>query len=181
MSIVTLEEAKKQLKILDDDTAADEELQAYVDAITTVVEEYKHEVIEPREVREDLEVRACRRFRLWNVPVLSLTSVTSVVGSMTWDVSTMRPNPDTGLVRVLSGPPVSGLVEVVFQAGYSPIPDRYKRGALVIIQHVWETQRGKAGPVRGGVVGPEELHSKFFYSVPRKALEWLGAPRPVVG
>ncbi|MEU2340063.1 hypothetical protein ABZ608_42160 [Streptomyces sp. NPDC013172] len=181
MSIVTLAEAKAQLKIADDDTSADEWLQDYVDSITGVVEEYKHEVIELREIREDLDLRHAHRFRLWNAPVVSLTSVTAVVGSMTWDVSKMRLDKDTGLVRVLSGPPVSGLVEAVYMAGYETVPGRYKRGALVILQHAWETQRGKGGPVRGGVIGPEEVHPKFYYAIPRKALEWLGAPRPVVG
>lgn len=181
MSIVTLAEAKKQLRIDPSDTSDDDELQNYVDAITGVVEEYKHEVIEQRQVKEDLELCGRRRFRLWNVPVISLVSVATVDGSTTWDVANMRPDTSTGLVRVLSGPPVSGLVEVAYMAGYATVPDRYKRGALVILQHTWETQRGKGGPVRGGVIGPEEVHPRFFYSIPRKALEWLGAPRPVVG
>ncbi|MEU0041319.1 hypothetical protein [Streptomyces sp. NPDC006333] len=181
MAIVTLAEARKQLNLADDDTDADEELQDYVDAITTVVEDYKHEIIEQRQVSEDLELRSCRRFRLWNVPVASLVSLAAVDGSMTWDVSKMRVDTETGLVRVLSGPPVSGLVEAVTLSGYSPVPGRYKRGALVIIQHVWETQRGKGGPVRGGVIGPDDAHARNFYSIPHKALEWLGAPRPVVG
>ncbi|MGW4876543.1 head-tail connector protein [Streptomyces sp. NPDC004262] len=181
MSIVTLAEAKKQLRIAEDDTSDDDELQGYVDAITGVVEDHKKEIIEPREIREDLDLCGRRRFRLWKVPVISLVSIATFDGSVTWDVANMRPDPETGLVRVLSGTPPSGGVEVVYQAGYTTIPDRYKRGALVILQHTWETQRGKGGPVRGGVIGPEEIHSKFFFSIPRKALEWLGAPRPVVG
>lgn len=179
MPIVTLAEAKAQLKITD--TNDDMELQAYVDSITSVVEDYKREVIERRQVSEDLELRHARRFRLWNAPIVSLTSLQTVDGAVTWDVSAMRLSTDTGLVRVLSGPPVSGLVEAVYVAGYTTIPDRYKRGALVILQHAWETQRGSGGPVRGGVIGPEEVHPRFYYSIPRKALEWLGAPRPVVG
>lgn len=181
MSIVTLAEAKNQLRIDPADTSDDAELQNYVDAITGVVEDYKKEIIEQREVREDLELCGRRRFRLWSVPVISLVSIATFDGATTWDVANMRVNADTGLVRVLSGPPVSGLVEAVYTAGYETVPDRYKRGALVILQHTWETQRGKGGPVRGGVIGPEEVHPRFFYSVPRKALEWLGAPRPVVG
>lgn len=181
MAIVTLAEAKRQLRIDPDDTGDDDELQGYVDAITGVVEDYKKEIIEAREVREDLTPCGRRRFRLWNVPVISLVSLATFDGSTTWDVSNMRVSTDTGLVSVLSGPPVSGNVEAVYMAGYATVPDRYKRGALVILQHTWETQRGKGGPVRGGVIGPEEVHPRFFYSIPRKALEWLGAPRPVVG
>ncbi|RPE44161.1 hypothetical protein EDD90_7391 [Streptomyces sp. Ag109_O5-1] len=181
MSIVTLAEAKKQLRIDVSDTSDDDELQEYVDAITGVVEDYKKEIIEARQISQDLDLCGRRRFRLWRVPVISLVSIATFDGSTTWDVANMRTDPETGLVRVLSGPPVSGAVEVVYQAGYTTVPNRYKRGALVILQHNWETQRGKGGPVRGGVIGPEEVHPRFFYSIPRKALEWLGAPRPVVG
>jgi hypothetical protein len=181
MSIVTLAEAKAQLRIDPADTADDAELQAYVDAITSVVEEYKHEIVEQRRISEDLDLCDRRRFRLWSAPVVSLVSVASVDGSTTWDVSNMRLDTSSGLVRVLSGPAVSGLVEAVYLAGYATVPERYKRGALVILQHAWETQRGSSGPVRGGVIGAEEIHPRFYYSIPRKALEWLGAPRPVVG
>jgi hypothetical protein len=52
---------------------------------------------------------------------------------------------------------------------------------LVTLQHNWETRRG-VGSRPTGVVGPEEHYDpRFSYSIPRKALEWLGAPRPVVG
>ncbi|BBA99274.1 hypothetical protein RVR_5821 [Actinacidiphila reveromycinica] len=187
MSIVTLDDAKKQINIPADATEFDDEVQAYCDGITAVIEDYKREVIEPRTIREDIEHagRSGRCFRLWSVPVISLTSLTSVTGSTVWDVSptVLRVNSNTGLVRVLSGPAVRGLAEAVYQAGYQTIPDNYRRGALVALQHNWETRRGAAGGgVRNGVVGPEEVYDpRWSYSIPRKALEWLGAPRPVVG
>lgn len=183
MSIVTLEEAKTQLQILPSDTSRDDEVQAYCDGITAVVEDYMHEVIEQRTISEDVDTfhRFGRRFRLWSVPVISLTSVTSLVSEgLTWDVSAMRLDP-SGLVRVMSGPPIRGPVEVVYEAGYVDVPVHYKRGALVILQHNWETRRG-VGAVRSAVVGAEEMHNPhWMYSIPRKALEWLGSPRVVVG
>ncbi|BBB01071.1 hypothetical protein RVR_8314 [Actinacidiphila reveromycinica] len=183
MSIVTLAEAKQQLRIADTDTSCDDEVQAYCDGITAVVEDYMHEVVEPRTVVEDVDGHRHfgRRFRLWSVPLISLTSVKSVYTEYEWDVSLMRPDPQTGLVRVLSGPPVRGLVEVTYQAGYEDVPVNYKRGALVVLQHNWETRRG-VGALRSSVVGPEEIHNPhWMYSIPRKALEWLGSPRVVVG
>lgn len=184
MSIVTMAEAKRQLRIPPDSTGDDEEIQAYCDGITAVIEDYKREVIEQRTVHEDVEhyTRFGRRFRLWSVPVISITSVTAVIGGQTWDVSNLRLNGDTGLVRVLAGPPLRGLAEVVTQAGYTVVPEHYKRGALVVLQHNWEVQRG-VGAARSSVVGAEEhrYDPRYAYAIPRKALEWLGAPRPVVG
>lgn len=179
MPIVTLAEAKQQLRIPADNTDSDDELTAYVNGIGRVVENYLHEVVEQRTVTEDVEASG-RSFRLWNRPVLSLTSVAAAVSGASWDVTQMRVS-DSGLVRVLSGPPVTGLVTVTFEAGYAEVPENYKRGALVALQHVWETRRGM-GTVAMGVVGGEEQYDpRFSYSIPRKALEWLGAPNPVVG
>lgn len=183
MSIVTLAEAKAQLKIDPSDTRDDAEIQSYCDGITGAIERYKHEVIVQRTVHEDVERFRFggRRFRLWSVPVISITSVTAVVGGTTWDTQNLRLNGDAGLVRVLAGLPVCGLVEVVYEAGYVTVPEDYKRGALVVLQHNWETKRG-IGTKRAGVIGPEEhFDHRFTYSIPRKALEWLGAPRPVAG
>ncbi|MFI0718918.1 hypothetical protein [Streptomyces sp. NPDC021224] len=183
MGILTLDEAKRQLRIPADDTSADVEIQAYCDGITAVIEDYKHEVIVQRTISEDIEraSQGGRRFRLWSVPVISVTSVTAVVGGQTWDPAGLRVTRDTGLVRVLSGPPLTCLAEAVYEAGYEVIPDHYKRGAAVVLQHNWETQRGVGGR-RAGVVGPEETYDpRWSYAIPRKALEWLGAPRPVVG
>lgn len=176
MSIVTLDQAKSQLGIAGTDD--DAELQGYVDAITGVVEEHLHEVVERRTVVDEIE--ACgRSLRLWSAPVISLTSVVSLDGATTWDVSALHVT-SSGVVRALSGSAPSGWVTVTYEAGYEVVPDRYVRGALVILQHVWETQRGTMGaPV--GVVGHEETYDpRYSFSIPRKALEWLGPPRPVV-
>jgi hypothetical protein len=187
MSIVTLAQAKEQLNIDPDDTTDDDELQEYVDAVTAVVEEYKHEVTEQRAITDEIEVHGCgggwrggRRFRLWSAPVISLTSIVSWDGTTTWDVSQMRVS-SSGLVRVMAGLPVSGLVDVTYQAGYATVPDKYVRGALVILQHTWETQRG-GGTMSSGVIGPEEVRVRTVsaFTVPNKAKEWLGPPRPVV-
>lgn len=183
MPILNLDEAKRQLRIPLDYTSDDVEIQAYCDGITQVIEDYKHEAIVQRTVTEDIEqtTRFGRRFRLWSVPVISITSVTAVVGGQTWDVANLRVNPSSGLVRVLAGPPLHCLAEAVYEAGYVDIPEHYKRGAAVVLQHTWETQRGVGGKP-SGVVGPEETYDpRWAYAIPRKALEWLGAPRPVVG
>jgi len=183
VAMVSLPEAKSQLRIDPDDTSDDAELQAYCDGITGAIEDYKHEVIEAREIREDVErfTRGGRQFRLWSVPVISITSVTSLLTDQTWDVAALRVTPASGLVRVLSGPPVRGLVEVIYQAGYATIPPRYKRGALVVLQHNWELRKGANGGGRRSNVADEGYDPRWSYSIPRRALEWLGKPNPIGG
>jgi hypothetical protein len=101
-------------------------------------------------------------------------------GTTTWDVTQMRAAP-SGVVRVMNGPPVAGIVDVAYIAGYQQIPPHYKRGALVIVQHLWETQRGP-GTAASGVIGTEEhwRQAGEFFSVPDKSKELLGPPRPML-
>jgi hypothetical protein len=183
MAIVTLEQAKLQLNIDPGDTSEDAELQAYCDALTPAIEDYKREVIVLRDVTEDLELCGRYRFRLWSAPVVSLTSLIDVVTGTVWDVTTMRAH-SSGVVRVLPGSQAPrGLCEATYKAGYAHVPPNYTRGALVVLQHTWETQRG-VGDVGGGVMDSAEerrYDPRYFFTFPRRALEWLGAPRPVVG
>lgn len=179
MAIVTLDEAKAALGISVDYTADDGELQDYVDGIGTAVEEYKGKVIEQREVTQKLRLRNATSFMLSSVPVISLTTVETIDGSRSWQPDGFDVDEASGLVEVLSGS-ITGRIEVTYDAGYEQVPANIKRGALVILQHVWETQRG-VGSARSGVVGDEEVYDpRFSYSVPRKALEWLGSPLPGV-
>lgn len=183
MSIVTIDEAMAAVNVEPDDADTIAELQGYVDGITAVVEDYKREIIEAREITERLTLCGKSRFRLWSVPVISLTSLATLDGSITWDPANFDLDGGTGLVEVLSGPAPRGRVKAIYQAGYETVPENYKQGALVVIAHVWETQRG-VGVMEQGVVGPEEVHDARFMNMfmfPRKAREWLGAPRPVVG
>lgn len=178
MSIVTLSEAKAQLGISGDDV--DDELQEYVDGITGVVEQYLGRVVEQRSIVDDLVVCNGIVFPLRYVPVITLDAITSVDGLTVWNPNDMHVDKDAGIVSVTTGPPVNGHVEVTYTAGYADgqVPTRYKRGALVILQHTWETQRG-VGSVRSGVIGQEETYDpRLSYSIPRKALEWLGSPLP---
>ncbi|TKG58893.1 phage head-tail connector protein [Prauserella endophytica] len=179
MAIVTLAEAKTQVGIAPTDTSKDAVLMNYVDAIASTVENYKLEIVEAREFTEERVLNG-GSFVLANSPVLSLISVETVDGTTVWDVNNLHVS-RAGVVRVMSGASVSGTVAVTYRAGYETVPENYKRGALVILQHVWETQRG-VGQVGTGVIGQEEgtYGQLSTYSLPRKALEWLGVPNPVV-
>lgn len=175
MAIVTLEAAKDRLKIDQSDTDDDSKIQDFIDALAVPVENHLHEIIVPRAVDEDLDLWGQARFWLTNSPVLSLTSIVSLDGAMTWTPSNFKVRP-SGMVRVVTGPRPSGVVTVTYQAGYSVVPPNIREGALVILQHLWETQRG-AGGVMAGVVGPEEIRRVLSsFTIPAKAREWLGEP-----
>jgi hypothetical protein len=183
-AIVSLADAKGQLNIDLTDHSDDDELLDFIAATTAAAEDYKHEVIVRRAVTDEIDLCSvpyggARRFRLWSAPVISLTSVVLWDGSMTWDVTQMRVSA-AGVVRVMGGDAVSGLVDVTYVAGRQIVPSNYKRGALVILQHLWETQRGQ-GTVPSGVIGEEEYRRApgEFFSIPNKAKELLGPPRPV--
>lgn len=179
-AIVSLADAKQQLNMDLADTSDDDELRQYVAGVTGAVEQYLHETIVRQTVTDEIELRGQPRFRLWSAPVISLTSMTSWDGTQTWDVSQMRVS-RSGMVRVLAGPRIWGLVDIAYLAGYQVIPVNYRQGALVILQHVWETQRGQ-GTIMTGVIGVEEHYRQpgEFFTVPNKAKEWFGPPRPVV-
>jgi hypothetical protein len=181
LSLLTLADARLTLEIDAADTSVNAELQHYVDAITTVVENHVSEAIDQRTVTERIRLRGLQpRFVLGTTPVLSLTSLTGITGT-SWDISGLDIDLPTGSVEVFRGAIPYGTVIAVYQAGYVTPPENYKRGALIILQHIWETQRG-VGQVLGGVVGAEErLNRTWMYEIPRKALEWLGTPAPGVG
>jgi len=188
-AIISLADAKAQLKMPVTDHTLDDLLRDYLAGVTGAIEEYKHEVIVRRTVTDRLDLRGAgwyghgrRRFRLWSAPVISLVSVVSWDGAVTWDVTQMSASA-SGVVLVMGGLPVTGLADVAYIAGYAQVPGRYRRGALVMLQHVWETQRG-GSPLgaMGGVIGAEEHFRQpgEFFTIPAKAKEWLGPPRPVV-
>jgi hypothetical protein len=191
-AMVSLSDAKGQLNMDVTDHRFDDELRDFIAAATGAAEQYKHQVIVRRAVTDELDLGSYgysysygygyafrQRFRLKSAPVISLTSVTSWDGTTTWDTTQMRVSP-TGLVRVMGGIPVTGLVDVLYTAGLAVIPANYKRGALVILAHLWETQRGP-GTAASGVIGSEEHWRQpgEFFSVPDKAKELLGPPLPM--
>jgi hypothetical protein len=191
-AMVNLADAKGQLNMDVTDHEFDDELRDFIAAATGAAEDYKHEVIVRRAVTDTLDLSSqggygygwgygLRRQKFWlrSAPVISLTSVVSWDGAITWDVTQMRASP-SGMVRVMGGMPVTGLADVAYIAGYQVIPPNYKRGALVILAHLWETQRG-VGTTASGVIGTEEHWRQpgEFFSVPGKAKELFGPPRPV--
>lgn len=180
--IVSLADAKAHLNLPASSTTNDEELRGFIEACTEVVEHLAHEAVVRRTVAERKDLRGRGVFVLDYSPVISLTSITSADTGRTWSTSGFRVDAETGIVDVLLGTnPPCGLVVVTYVAGYQIIPATYTRAALMILRHLWESQRaGLGGQQRtrlGGAV--EDTVTVAGWSIPRGAAELIG-PRGAV-
>lgn len=180
MAILTLADAKAQLNIPTSDTSEDVELQGFVDAATAAVETQLGKVVDPRTIVDQLDYAgAAQSFLLRSVPVISLTSLVSLDGMQTWNVSpsVMRVDAASGLVTILSGPPVTGSTLATYQAGETAVRANVRLAAKIIVQHLWETQRGAMGVQLGDT---ETYSVGRGFAIPRRAIELLGSQLPGV-
>lgn len=177
--MLSLSEAKEQLNITS--AVHDSELGVFVDAATKVVERYTGRAVVAAEVTERHRVSGEQMLRLFRSPVTALGSIVGPV--YTWDTANLDLDTDAGIVTVLSGPLFGGLLTVTYTAGYTDVPENYNLAARVIVQHLWETQRGRMGGPRVG--GMDDSMSNLAgggrgYAIPNAALELLGPTPPVV-
>jgi len=183
VALLTLAEAKAQLN-LGNSTTDDDELQAYIDGVTPVIEEYIGPV-EPREVIERHDAEGGRRvIVLRTTPALFLTSVAPVLnGGSSYPVDGLDLDPDTGEVRRLDGGRFRGLLLFTVQAGRTgvpPIPPTINLAARMLVQHLWRTQRpSRSGALAGGSddYTVSEPIPGFGYAVPNRVLELLAPYR----
>ena len=177
--IISLEDAKEQLNFTDSDD--DEELRGFIESATAVIERHRDEVVARRMIVERRTVPTLRDvLKLRKHPVISLTSVESRVGSTTWNVADLDVDPEIGTIEVLAGPLLQGKLKITYVAGFTVIPANYTKAAAMIVDHLWETQRGQAGATRFVMTEDVTTVQGFNFSVPRKALELLGDPVPTL-
>lgn len=193
-AILSLADAKQTLSMDPSYTGDDDELRAKLRAVTRSVERYMRTVYAYRTVTEIIERPRVgvpwlmtTALRLTYVPVIPVAgSITSLVtlnpdGSVvtTYNPADMWVDPESGLLHRLAGPQFAGRMQAVYPAGMRVIPENVLEGSRVLLQAVWETRRGPGGV--NGVVGPEEMSDyRHFTALPRKVMDWLGQPRPVV-
>lgn len=184
--MITLAEAKLQLNIDASNTAHDVELQAFVGAAIRAVELHTGKVGDVRTITGERH-HVCGTAKLWlhQKPVQSVTSVARVDATLTWDVDDLDVDVDSGLLRVLRGPLLSGLLSVTYQAGHAEVPANWNLAGRIIVQHLWQTQRGTMGARRPTAVMNDTTQNMVNlggrgYAIPNAALELLGEPAPVV-
>lgn len=175
MALATLSEARTALRYPDGVTKDDTLIQSYLDGIEPGVAEYLDIIITQQAVTDDLYLDYQSEFWLTKTPVVSLTSLISYDGLITWNVAGLFTRPSgqvTTLPRFSPGP--WGNFVATYQAGYVTVPANIKRGALIVLQYVWEAMRG-VGNVRGGIVGQEETYNPdtLEYAI-RRARSFFG-------
>lgn len=175
--IVSLADAKAQLNIDADDTTDDTEILRFIRAATAVVEMYVGAVVRRTVVETFNGGRP--ELLLSTSPVLSITSVVDF-GS-TLDPAAYKFNPASAVLTKTAGGvyrvpflPGSNTVVVTYIAGTSATAPNVAQAALIILAHMWETQRSAAGG--RPPLGEEPVVDTARYSVPYRALELLGRP-----
>lgn len=177
VAIVSLADAKKQLNIDAADTADDDEIRGMIAGASLAVERELGTIVSRRSFIERRTADSDGRVLLSNVPVLAVTSVVSSDGATTWTVDNLDVDEATGLVAAKTGASLAGDIDFVYTAGLRIVPDDYQLATSIIVQHLWETQRGRGGAVPGGSQEPEYMTGRGF-ALPRRALELLDTTLP---
>lgn len=179
MALITLAEAKQTLN--DTSTDNDDELQAYIDAATAVVERELGRIVDSRQFTEEMTVPAdttASAVQLSSVPVINLVSVQSIDGSTTWNVADLHVNKATGLVTVQNGDQFNGTVVFTYTAGYVDIPGNYRMAGRHVVYDLWaSTQRGAMDVTTEGLNETLSFVGRG-YLVPRFVKGLLGTTLP---
>lgn len=175
--LVTLDDVKNHLDITRD--TEDAELMDYLEAATTVVEQYIGPVL-PREYTE--RHPAGDRLILFHPPVLSLTSVEPwLTNGSAYPVGDLMLDGPAGIVYRKDGYGfIGGPFKVTYTAGLATISQNIRLATLIIIGHMWKTQRPRPPrfPIRDE--SQDTPPAGMSYAVPNRALELLGRRRVVV-
>ena len=180
--IVSLADAKAHLNIPVSRTTDDEELRSAIEATTVVVERYAGAVLRASHTQTFDGGREA--VVLAHTPVMAVASVTESGAAV--QASGYGLDGDSGVLVRLGGGFRScwragaANVTVAYTAGRLVIPANISRAALIILKHMWETQRASGGGRPGlseEVAGPATyMANPSAYTVPYRALELLGEP-----
>lgn len=175
MPALSLADAKAQLNI--DADGQDAELGDYVAGVNEVVEFYigpvdDRTVVERWEGgRPSLAVR--------HRPVVALTSVTSSADSTpVVELGEVDVDHTLGVLRLRSGGlwPAGPLLVTYVAGRGGEAPPSANIAARMIMQHLWETQRGgdsRRPDLAGGLEPAPVVSGGFTFSVPRRAIQLL--------
>lgn len=169
-NIVSLKEAKDHLNISND--GDDSEIRGFVEAVTGICTYYCGTLF-PQEYTETHRA-AGDTIVLRHYPVIEVTAVETVRNGTTVDPGEV----DIGDGGVLVLPANAWeRLRFTYRAGHQVLPANITRAALIIIQHMWDTQRPRdtrRAPVpMGEDFQTVQDQSGRFYTVPRRAVELL--------
>jgi hypothetical protein len=173
VALVSLDETKDHLNKLGSVVTDDQELERKIGSATGVVEYFCGPVI--RRTYTDEVKGGGSSLILHHDQVVSVTSVTPILTSApAVDVADLDVSP-TGIIRHKSGLSISwGPLRVVYVATRIDIPDELVEAALIIIAHLWDTQRG---PRTRTFLGQEDRDATFIpqvgFAIPNRAIDLM--------
>jgi hypothetical protein len=163
VDIVTLAEVKQFLNI--DGATHDTELPDYITSASQMIVN----AIGPMNAEPRLQIFPSGQvlaLALRSFPVIAVSSVTVNGDSLAESAYTL--NEADGLITAPCGFGY-GPVIVTYSAGRSVIPADIRHATLVLVKHLWATQRG------GAMRGSSEPQPGSSYSMPNRVLEILNA------
>jgi len=180
-SVLPLQDAKDQLNIPQATTASDAEIQSYIATIESALRRYtggplvnKTITAERSEMMQNQTVIPVRQR-----PLVSVTSITSASGGVIDISAGLDLDANAGLIRRKLGLPFYGpffqwlpAVTVTYVAGWgTSVPAAFNSAARIILQNLWDTQRGPAALPMGG--GDMVTPPGFGFAIPNRAAELL--------
>lgn len=172
--IISLAEARRQVKLDAGDTSHDADLAAYIRSVTEICERHVGAIVRAVHVEKHAGGYAVALRRR---PILSITSVVGVGVGVTQTVGDLDPDLLAATFERTDGAFMPGPVRVTYVAGRAQVPDNVLLAALIILQHLWRTRLG--GPVQTATV--EEPTARVYggqmpsgFAVPNRAIELLG-------
>jgi hypothetical protein len=182
-SLVSLGDVKDTLNIDRATTTYDDELRVYMESATSAAEDHRDEVLAKRSFTWKTWVDGRNSIVLPKRPLVSLTSIVNTQTGNTYNVSNYDVNRSTGRITARGGGSLVGWLEFTYVAGYTVVPAAYNLAVRLIIQHLWETQRGPIGASRfAGSLDDAALmrFRSMNIFVPPRAQELLGDRMPMV-
>jgi Phage gp6-like head-tail connector protein len=175
--MISLADMKSHMSITE--STYDEQIRSYIEAATVACEIHRNETIVPT-TKTEVIASGYQRV-LHHTPVISITTIEQVRGGLaSFDPVDFGIDNETGLVWRLNNGYMEGPLRFTYRAGYSIIPADYVLATKIIVQHMWETQRGfGTGSTRFGV--EQTVPGAFIHSIPWRALELLGVKAPIGG
>lgn len=180
---VTLDEFKKHLNLTTGAGSEDAELTLALEAATEAIEQHVGPLV-TREVIDRVYPSRNGYLILSQAPVVSVSSVTEVVDGVATaivglDVDTRVTLNGSGIFDLGHWATSARQYEVTYTAGLgaeAAVPARFKMAVMIVGEHLWETQRGRAGRNAGRFGTSEDEQSSDFlrgFAIPRRALELI--------
>lgn len=180
-SVLPLQDAKDALNIPQTVTTSDTEIAMYVATIRTCLERMTGgPVVNKTITSERSEMMTAQTvIPVRQRPLVSVTSITSASGGAIDISAGLDLDANAGLIRRQLGLPFYGpffewlpQVTVTYVAGWGvSVPAAFNVAARIILQHLWETQRGATALP----MGADQLTTVpgFGYAIPNQAAELL--------